>query len=121
MTDNEQKLEEVNNVVQLFADQSAVDATLDKDFPWIFVNDKQNPWPRRLLDMMYQGVGEESLGVMVAKHADTGEEATLLVGIMREGSNITVHALARMLNAEEAVQYLAPDGEGGYIDHRKSE
>lgn len=83
---------------------------------WIFTNDKTNPYPQRLLHMLYDGALTNKLGVMHAKDASTGEQVSLIVGIIRnEEGDINCFPLARFLDGAEVPQYLAPDGKGGWV------
>lgn len=91
----------------------------------IYANDTSNPTLPHLLDMFYAGVAANTLGLMVAKNSETGAEETLLIGIVPEetpdGEYYVTIPLARLLSKEESAVYMAPDGDGGYIDHRNTE
>jgi hypothetical protein len=83
---------------------------------WIFTNDKTNPYSRQLLHMLYDGALTNKLGVMHAKDSVTGDQVSLIVGIIRdEEGNINCFPLARFLDGSEVPQYLAPDGNGGWV------
>lgn len=94
-------------------------------FAWIYANDSTNPVLAGLIDMFYNGVFENTLGIMVAKNTETGAEETILVGIVPtstpDGEYAATIPLARLLSKEESAIYMAPDGKGGYIDHRITE
>jgi hypothetical protein len=86
---------------------------------WIFTNDKANPYPRQLLHMLYDGALTNKLGIMHAKDAESGKEVSLIVGIIRDDEgNINCFPLARFLDGAEVPQYLAPDGEGGWVGEK---
>lgn len=83
---------------------------------WIFTNDKANPYPRQLLHQFYEGTLTNKIGIMHAKDKETGADALLLVGVLRnEEGDIGCYPLARVLDASEVQNYLAPDGNGGWI------
>lgn len=107
-------------------DDEALGAMLDKAAPhikgrgmtpWVFANDKTNPAPFGLLDMFYAGVITNTLGIMVAKDSETGDEVAILVGLSKnEEGEPSVYPVARIIGAEAAGRYLPPDGNGGYIE-----
>lgn len=68
-----------------------------------------------MLMMFADGVFKNKVGLMRAKHAETGEETLILVGIetQEDGSSLT-YPLARVMTAEEATFYHSPDGLGGF-------
>lgn len=85
--------------------------------PWVFTNDKTNPAPFQILNLFYKGVFSNTVGVMHAKHKETGNLELLLVGLTRdEGGDLGVYPLARLLSMEDSADYLPPDGNGGYIE-----
>lgn len=84
--------------------------------PLVFANDKTNPAPFTILDMIYQGVFTNTLGVMIGKHKESGAEVPVLVGIAGvEGEDMTLFPVAVCINQENASAFLAPDGDGGYV------
>lgn len=84
--------------------------------PRVFANDHSNPAPFSILDMIYQGVFTNTLGIMIAKHKDSGQEMPVLVGIAGvNGEDATLFPLAVAINQEAAAAFLAPDGVGGYV------
>lgn len=107
------------------ADQEVLSRFLDKNCPaiskagmkpYVFANDKSNPAPFTIIDMIYQGVLTNTLGVMIAKHKDSGAEVPVLVGIAGvEGENMTLFPVAVCINQDNANAFLAPDGDGGYV------
>ena len=78
----------------------------------VFTNDKSNPAPFGVLDMIYKGVFTNTLGVMTARHRGTGKEMLLLCGI----AGTEVYPVAICIGADQAKEFSAPDGEGGWID-----
>lgn len=118
-----------NNIEQ--TDDEALGAMFDKAAPnikergmtpWVFANDKTNPAPFGLLDMFYAGVITNTLGVMVAKDSETGDEVAILVGLSKNGEGEpAVYPVAKILGAESASRYLPPDGNGGYLEPEKGQ
>lgn len=81
-----------------------------------FTNDKTNPFIRQQFHIWMQSSYANLVGVMHAKHKDTDEIETLLVGVeVQEDGKLITYPLAKILKPEEQDRYLAPDGEGGYI------
>lgn len=78
----------------------------------VFTNDKTSPAPFGMLDMVYGGVFSNTLGIMIARHRKSGRQVPLLVGV----DGTTVYPVAIMIGAEQAAEFEAPDGEGGWID-----
>lgn len=93
--------------------------------PWIYTNDKANPSLLGLLNMFYEGAFNNTIGIMVVKNAETGNEETILVGLVPtdtpDGEYVSTIPIAKLMSKEESVILLAPDGEGGYIDHRTAQ
>ena len=84
--------------------------------PYVFANDTSNPAPFAILDMIYKGVYTNTLGIMIAKHKESGVELPVLVGIAGvQGEDMTLFPVAVAINQENAEQFLAPDGAGGYV------
>lgn len=70
-----------------------------------------------LLRMFYNGVYENSVGIMEVMDKRTGKPALVLVGITHEDDGTTTTVpIAQVLN-EAAVDFFElPDGEGGWMD-----
>lgn len=85
---------------------------------YMFTNDRtQLPKFQKLLDLYYQGVFTNSVGIMEAKHKITGELETLLVGVEHlEDGNTVTYPLARILSPDEAALFVGPDCEGGWLE-----
>ena len=84
---------------------------------YIYQNDHTNPTPAFLLNMLYQQIHNNRIGIMVAKNVKTGAEETLLVGIeLREDGTEGAFPLALILGSEAYDTYAIPLGEGRYSD-----
>lgn len=82
-----------------------------------FTNQKHAPELEALLAMFYTGAYENRLGIMQAKNVELDKEEIVLVGISLDADGKTeCYPLARLLKAEEAHNYLSPDGKGGWFD-----
>lgn len=82
-----------------------------------FTNQKQAPELEALLAMFYTGAYENRLGIMQAKNITSGQEELVLVGVSLDAEGKTdCYPLARLLKAEEVVDYRSPDGKGGWYD-----
>lgn len=98
----------------------------DKDglIAYIFTNDKERAgYLHQLLDLYYRGVFDNTIGIMVGKQRDTGEEHTLIVGVAHGQDGLTsTFPLARVLGPEEASRYVGPDlTTGGWLDEELEE
>lgn len=85
---------------------------------YIFSND-QSSVPRLLplLRMFYNGVYENSVGIMEVMDKTTGKPALVLVGITHEDDGTTTTVpIAQVLNEAAVDSFELPDGEGGWID-----
>lgn len=83
-----------------------------------FTNQKESPYLDSLLAMFYSGAMRNSIGIMEAKREfddGKGYPALILVGVIEQEGEIKCFPLAEIISAEQASQYLHPDGEGGYI------
>ena len=69
-----------------------------------------------LLKMFYHIVLTNRLAIMQAKNADTGEEEIVLVGVEQNGEGVNCYPLAVPISAEQVGKYIAPDGQGGWIN-----
>lgn len=82
-----------------------------------FTNKAEAPHLDNLLAMFYQGVYDNTIGIMDAWNLETEQEEMILVGVAAdENGKAVCFPLARLLRAEEVPQYLAPDGNGEYFD-----
>jgi hypothetical protein len=83
---------------------------------YIFTNDaKQAGNLHMMLEMFHNGVLNNSIGLMTAKHKETGEVSTLIVGVEHDGAETFTFPLARILGKGEAADYVGPDGQGGWL------
>lgn len=69
-----------------------------------------------LLKMVYHTVLTNRLAVMQAKNSETGEEELVLVGVEQDGNSINAFPLFLPLKAEDVAKYIAPDGNGGWLE-----
>lgn len=85
--------------------------------PHVYSNDPYNPVPYGLLDILYRQVFENRVGIMNAKHKDTGEIVPVICFVGdREGEDVALYPIARMLTEAETGLYLAPVGDGEYFE-----
>lgn len=72
-----------------------------------------------VLAMFYMGVANNQLGVMQAFNIEKGETELVLVGVqLDEDGKPDCYPLAKVLAVEDTLNYLAPDGKGGFYDLR---
>ncbi len=84
----------------------------------VLSNDPQT-WKYDLLQMLLEGALNNQLGYMDALNKTTGETHRLLVGLqVSDIGLIDAYPLARLLDAEEVENYIAPDGRGGWDGNR---
>lgn len=84
----------------------------------VYSNELYNPVPYGLLDIMYHQTHENRLGIMVAKHAETGQLTTVLCFVGdKDDENVALYPIARLLTEEEVPMYLAPIGNGEYFSY----
>ena len=121
MTEQANQTEEVVDSIELFTSGKAPKIEAQGMIPWVFANDKDNPTVFGLLDMFYDGAFTNTLGIMIAKNITTNEEEAVLVGLVKQDGEIAAYPIAKVLNKEASTEYLPPDGEGGWIDHRNAE
>lgn len=75
-----------------------------------------------LLQMFYDGAFLNQIGYMDAKHKTTGEIHRVLVGMQpNDKGSVDAFPIARLLEADEVQQYLAPDSKGGYGEYTPEE
>ncbi len=84
-----------------------------------FTNQALSPELDNLLAMFYKGVYENRIGIMTAWNLETEQEQLILVGVeLDENLKPDCYPLALVISAEQAKNFLAPDGKGGYFDPR---
>lgn len=84
---------------------------------YTFANRSPAPELESLLAMFYTGAYDNRLGIMQAKNRTTELEEVLLVGVdVSPDGKTQCYPLARLLAVEEATNYFAPDGTGGWYD-----
>lgn len=74
-----------------------------------------------LLKMFYHIVLTNRLAIMQAKNSETGEEEIVLVGVEQNGEGVNAYPLAMPLSAEAVARYVAPDGNGGWLERTEEE
>lgn len=105
-------MEQDTNIGEAFEQEEVFTPTLYK-----FTNQAQSPELDDILAMFYIGVGGNTIGIMQAFNLITEKEELILVGVqIDEDGKADCYPLASVLNAEQARNYLAPDGEGGFYD-----
>ena len=82
----------------------------------IFANNPGDPKLMALLSMFYSGVLQNTLGVMLAKNRETGEQELLLVGVHKHEGGTDTFPVAKILGPEDVAKFAAPDGEGGWFE-----
>lgn len=81
----------------------------------VFTNEGPNDPAMSMLMMFVDGVFKNKIGLMRARHSETGELSLIIVGIEPgEGDQVSTYPLARVMSAEESTFYQSPDGVGGY-------
>lgn len=103
---------DVEVTLEKFLSANAPNITEAGMVPHVFTNDKTDPSLFGILDMLYAGVLNNSLGIMSAKHRKTGMQAAMIVGV--DGDS--VYPIAMAIGAERINEFMAPDGEGGWVD-----
>lgn len=84
-----------------------------------FTNQEESGHLDDLLAMFYQGTYGNSLGIMTAFNLETGMEEIVLVGVvLDENGKADCFPVAKVLASEDVLNYLAPDGKGGFYDPR---
>lgn len=85
----------------------------------VFTNDKSDENMgvlRGLLKMVYHTVLLNKLAIMQAKNNETGEQEIVLVGFEQSGDGVNCYPLFAPLRAEDVAKYIAPDGNGGWLE-----
>lgn len=96
-------------------------AKQEKDTPrevtlYTFSNKEERPHLEALLRMFYEGAFRNHIGISEAFDREAKEEVLLLVGVTKdEKGEIINFPIARCLKAEEVVNFLGPDGKGGWV------
>lgn len=88
---------------------------------YLFSNDpKQAGTLLPTIRMFYNGVYENTVGIMEARNDVTEEIEIVLVGVKHEeDGSTTVVPLAKILTAEEAGDLSCPDSQGGWINTKE--
>lgn len=82
-----------------------------------FTNREESIYLDNLLAMFYEGVYENTLGIMEAWNVKTDNVELILVGVAVDENNKPVcYPIAKVLRAEDVTDFLSPDGKGGYFD-----
>ena len=108
---------------ELTSDQADIDKAIEEGkkpvelIEWVFSADTKNPFPSQLLHMFYEITASNKLGIMQAKHKDSGEVHAILVGVDKnEEGELVTYPLARLLEQKELDGvYLAPKGDGTFV------
>jgi hypothetical protein len=114
----------VDNVIEMFPQGEVQESEHPGGIEmqeWCFTNDKTNPAIRQLFHIFHESVFRNKLGVMHAKPKDGGPIQTLIVGVEVVDGQVLTFPLAKLLTAEEQDNYLAPDGEGGFLGDSTTE
>lgn len=82
---------------------------------WTFTNDKTNPAIRQMFHLLHQSAFKNKLGVMHAKLKDKDEVHTLIVGVEVVEGEVLTFPIAKVLTEAEQNNYVAPDGNGGWL------
>lgn len=82
---------------------------------WCFTNDKTNPAIRQMFHTFYQAAFANKLGLMHAKDKE-GKVHTLIVGVEITPEGTITYPLARCLEEDEINNFVAPDGNGGWVN-----
>lgn len=85
--------------------------------PHVYSNDPYNPVPYGLLDIVYRQVFENRVGIMHAKDSTTEEIVPILCFVGdKDGDDVALYPIARLLTENEVGNYLAPIGDGEYFE-----
>lgn len=85
--------------------------------PHVYSNDPYNPVPYGLLDIVYRQVFENRVGIMHAKDSTTEEVVPILCFVGdKDGDDVALYPIARLLTEDEVGNYLAPIGDGEYFE-----
>ena len=86
---------------------------------YVFTNDKTNPVPIYLLNTFFKGMVENKIGIAACKDKTTGKEELVIVGIVGRGEDddsVDITPLALVIRQEDSLNFLPPDGNGGYLN-----
>lgn len=113
------KIDTVTNEEQLVA--NGIEQAPESDSPspvlYKFTNAEASPYLDSVLAMFYQGVYDNTIGIMEAYNIETEAEETILVGVeLDENSKPICFPLCKVLRAEDVTKYLSPNGKGGFFD-----
>ena len=113
--DNEQTL--LAEQLEIEFKEDNVDAPLLKPTLYKFTNKAEAPHLDNLLAMFYQGIYDNTIGIMDAFNLESQQEEMILVGVQADEDGKPVcFPLARLMRAEDVPNFLAPDGKGEYFD-----
>lgn len=84
---------------------------------YMFTNDpEKGKLMQSMLGMFYQGVYNNTIGIMSALNKETNKEELVIVGVQHNGGTTNTYPLAKVLSPEEAFgTYACPDGKGGWL------
>lgn len=100
-------------------EQVANEPALKEVVLYKFTNQQESGYMDNILAMFYHGAAENALGIMTAWNVEKQCEELILVGVqLDEEGKPDCFPLAKVLAAEEASLYLAPNGKNGYYDLR---
>lgn len=117
MAESENNNEEIVNEALQFLEGTAPFIMSQGMNPHVYTNDAFNPVPYGLLDMFYRLVHENRVGIMVGLDAETNEPATMLCFIGdKDGENVELFPVAKLIQAEETQRYRAPIGNGEFYE-----
>lgn len=105
------------NYTQDLEQLAPAEETVAQPILYKFTNQAQSPALDDILAMFYIGVGGNTLGIMQAFNLVEEREELILVGVqLDEEGKADCYPLAKVLSAEDARNYLAPNGKGGFYD-----
>ena len=94
-----------------------VEAVVPSPVLYKFTNQVDSSELDNILAMYYQGIYSNSVGIMTAWNLETEKEELILVGVTLDGNGkADCYPIAKVLEAEAAGNYLAPNGMGSYYD-----
>lgn len=90
---------------------------------YLYTNEGNDAPAQSFLGMFYEGVLQNTLGIMRALNVETDKTELLLVGVNIDSNGSEVYPLARILTPEDLGRYKSPDGKGGWFDpnHKASD
>lgn len=82
---------------------------------YVFSNIAHDAPAMSLIQMFYDGVLKNEVGIMRARVAGTEDTVLVLVGVSKdEDGSVNCYPLAKILDAEQATYLESPDGLGNY-------